>query len=151
VIPFQLHYVLARRYRLATELLPWVPAIAATIGFSIGVAVLSAELAPWFLFLLLIPLIIYRGLFALLFDLSVHSGQVVEVSVDDFKLEMLIDRKLKSLPLEGIIQVFKGGNILNVLHVDGTVLIIPVDAISDEQVDYLKSFALQAAAERNRD
>jgi hypothetical protein len=148
VIPFHLNYTLSRRHRLATELLPWVPAIAGTLGFAIGVAVLSVELAPWFLFLLLIPLIIYRGLAALLFDLAIHSGQLVEILVDDAKLEMRVGSKRLTLPLDGIIQVFLTGNVWTVLHLDGSVLIIPANAIAEEQIDYLKSYARNAAAER---
>ena len=36
------------------------------------------------------------------------------------------------------------------LHLDGTVLTIPADAIAADQLDYLKSFALRAAAESGR-
>jgi hypothetical protein len=148
VVPFHLHFTLSRRHRLATELLPWVPAIAGTLGFTIGVTVLSVELAPWFLFLLLIPVIIYRGLFALLFDLAVHSGLVVEMDVGDANLEMCAGSERLSLPLEGIIQVFLTGNVWTVLHFNGSVLTIPAEAITEEQTEYLKSFARTAAAVR---
>jgi hypothetical protein len=146
--PFHLHYTLSRRHRLATELLPWVPAIAGTLGFTIGVTVLTVELAPWFLFLLLIPLIVYRGLVVLLFDLTIHAGQAVEILVDDVKLEMRVGSQRLSLPLDGIIQVFSTGNVWTVLHLDCSVLTIPAGAITEEQIDYLKSYARNAAAGR---
>ena len=52
------------------------------------------------------------------------------------------------LPLDGIFQVFRAGDTWTVLHLDGTVLTIPADAITAEQVDYLKSFARRSAAAR---
>jgi hypothetical protein len=148
VTPFHLRYTLSRRQRFAAELLPWVPAIAGALGFTIGVALLTVDVSLWFLLLLLIPLIFYRGLFALLFDLTIHSGQVVEMFVDDSKLEMQTGQKRLSHPLDGIIQVFRADNTWTVLHFNGAVLSIPADVITDEQIDYLKSFASSAAAER---
>jgi hypothetical protein len=148
VVPFHLRYTLSRRQRTAAELVPWVPVIAGSLGFTIGVAVLTVDVSPRFLALLLIPLTLYRGLFILLFDLTIHSGQVVEMSVDETKLEMLAGDKRLSLPLDGIIQVFRTDNAWTVLHFDGSVLSIPADAINAEQIDYLKSFARRAAEER---
>jgi hypothetical protein len=148
VAPFHVRYTLSRQQRLATELLPWVPAIAGSLGFTIGVTVLAADVSPWFLFLLLVPLTLYRGLFVLLFNLAIHSGQQVEVMVDETKLEMLSSGKRLLIPLAGIIQVFRSGTAWTVLHLDGSVLTIPAEAITDEQTNYLKSFARSAAAER---
>ena len=54
----------------------------------------------------------------------------------------------KWLPLDGVFQVFRTGDTWTVLHLDGTVLTIPADAITAEQVEYLKSFARRAAAAR---
>jgi hypothetical protein len=148
VVPFLLRYTLSRRQRFAAELLPWVPVIAASLGFSTGIAVLAVDVSPWFVVFLLLPLILYHGLFTLLFDLILHKGQSVDVQVDDVSLELRAGDKRLSLPLEGIIQVFLTGTAWTVLHFDGTVLTIPAHAITEEQIDYLKSFARTAAAER---
>jgi len=91
---------------------------------------------------------LYRGLFVLLFDLAIHSGLAVEVAVEDSTMRMRIGRKQLSLPIGGIIQVFREGNACTVLHYNGPILTIPIEAITDEQIDYLKSFASKAAAER---
>jgi hypothetical protein len=148
VAPFQLHYTLSRRQRFAPELLPWVPAIAGSIGFTIGTAYLGVAVSPWFLVLAILPVILYRSLFALLLDLFIHSGLTVVMFIDDSKLEMQTRQKLLSLPLNGIIQVFRTGDDWTVLHFNGAGLTIPADAITEEQVDYLKSFARNAAVER---
>lgn len=146
--PFQFQYILSRRHRLVTELFPWAPAIAGGLGFTIGIALLAVDVSPLFLFFLLAPLMLYRGLFVLLFDLAIHSGLAVEVAVEDSTMRMRIGRKQLSLPIGGIIQVFREGNAWTVLHYNGPILTIPIEAITDEQIDYLKSFASNAAAER---
>ena len=148
MVPFQLLYSLSRRQRFAPELLPWVPAIAGSIGFTIGTAYLGVAVSPWFLVLVILPVILYRSLFALLLDLVIHSGLTVEMCIDDSKLETQTRQRKLSLPLKGIIQVFRTGDDWTVLHFNGAGLTIPADAITEEQVDYLKSFARNALAER---
>lgn len=150
VTPFHLHYTLSRRQRLATELYPWLPAIAGSIGFVIGALYLSTTVSRWFLIMLLLPVVAYRGLFAFAFDIVVHPRQSVDVMVDEIQLKVQIDAERRHLPLDGIIQVFRSedGSTWTVLHLDGSVLTIPSDAISGEQLDYLKSFARRAAEER---
>jgi hypothetical protein len=148
VAPFHFRYFLSRRQRFATELLPWVPAITGSLGFTIGLAYLSVEVSAWFLILLVIPVILYRSLFPVLFDLAIHSQQLVEMSVDDSHLAVKTGKKRLLLPLSGIIQVFRTGNAWTILHFNRSVLTIPADVVTEEQIDYLKSFARNAAAER---
>jgi hypothetical protein len=149
-LAFQLHYFLTRRQRLAVELHPWLPAIAGTIGFLVGVLYLVLFVSVWFLWLVLLPVIAYRGLFAFLLDIAVRSGQPVDVVVEDDRMSVRIDDDEHWLALDGIFQVCRseGGSTWTVLHLDGTVLTIPADAIALEELDYLKSFALRAARER---
>ena len=75
--------------------------------------------SAWFLLLFLLPVIAYDG-------------------------------NRRWLDLDGIFQVFRSenGSTWTVLHFDGTVLTIPTDVISLDQLDYLKSFALRSARER---
>jgi hypothetical protein len=150
VVPFHLHYTLSRRQRLATELYPWLPAIAGSIGFVIGALYLSTTVSPWFLIMLLLPVVAYRGLLTFAFDIAIHPRQSVDVLVDDAQLEVQIDDERRRLPLEGIIQVFRSedGSTWTVLHLDRSSLTIPSAAITVEQLDYLKSFARRAAEER---
>ncbi len=147
--PFHLRFTLTRRQRVS-ELFPWLPAIAGSIGFSIGGAFLATVVSPWFLFLLCLPLIYYPSLFALLLELTFRPTKSVEIAVNGDSLTMLIAGKRRVLPLEGIIQVFRteGEASWTLLHADGSVILIPSAAITSEQVDYLKSFALRAAAAR---
>ncbi len=146
--PFRLQFTLTRRQRLAVELLPWLPAIAATLGFTVGAAFLAVHVSRWFLPLLLLPPLTYRGLIAFVFDITVRGGRSVEVIADDAGLEVRSGGEANWLPLDGIFQMFRSGDTWTVLHLDGTVLTIPANAITAEQVDYLKSFARRAAAGR---
>jgi len=147
---FQLHYSLSRRQRLAVELYSWLPAIAGTIGFLIGVLYLVLFVSIWFLWLVLLPVIAYRGLFTFLLDIAIRSRKPVAVVVEDDRLGMRIDGDERWLALDGIFQVCRSedGSTWTILHLDGTVLTIPAEAIELEQLEYLKSFALRAARER---
>jgi hypothetical protein len=143
-----LRFTLTRGQRLAQELPPWAPAIAGGLGFVIGVAVLTVDVSRWFMLLLLVPILLYRGLFALALDVLLHSRLLVEIAVDETDLCLHVSGQRKILPLSGIIQVFRSGDAWTVLHFSGDVLTISVDAVSEPQIEYLKSFARQAAAER---
>ena len=149
-LPFHLRYGLSRRQRLATELYAWLPAMAGSTGFCIGVAYLVLVVSPVFLGLFLLPVIAYRGLFVFLLDITFRARQPVEVVVDDSRLGVRIDGVDRWLALNGIFQVCRceNGNAWNVLHLDGTVLTIPANVIAVSELDYLKSFALRAARER---
>ena len=106
MIPFHLQYSLTRRQRLSVELYPWLPAIAGTIGFVIGALYLVVVVSSWFLLLLLIPVVMYRGLFAFAFDIAIHARQPIELVVEDSRLGLTIDGEQRWLALDGIIQVF---------------------------------------------
>jgi hypothetical protein len=147
-LPFHLRFRLSRRQRLRVELPPWLPAIAATLGFGLGAAYAGLYASHWFLFLLLLPLVVYRGLFVFAFDLLVNGGSEVEIRADDADLVVASGGEVKSLPLEGVFQVFRSDDTWTVLHLDGTVLTIPANAITSEQIEYLRVFAHRVAAAR---
>lgn len=148
--PFHLHFSLTRRQRLVVELYPWLPAIAGTTGFLIGTLYLVLFVSAWFLLLVLLPVVAYRGLFAFALDIAFRARQPVDIVIEEERLGVLIDGNRRWLNLDGIFQVFRSetGSTWTVLHLDGTVLTIPADAIAIDQLDYLKSFALRAARER---
>jgi hypothetical protein len=146
VAPFTLAFTLSRRQRLPLEVPPWMPAIAATAGFVIGTTYAGAYASPLFFVLLLLPPVVYRGLFALAFDLLVNGGRRVTLRVGDAEIEVASAGKTSAIPLRGLFQVFRDGDAWTVLHLDGTVLTIPADAISAEQVAYLRTFAHRTAA-----
>jgi hypothetical protein len=148
VQPFHLSYTLTRRQRLAVELPPWLPAVAAALGFTFGAAFLALNVSRWFLIMLLLPPVVYRGLFVFAFDITVRGGRPVELIAGDVGFEVRSGGEVKWLPLDGIFQVFRSGDVWTALHLDGTVLTIPVNAITAEQIEYLKSFAHRAAAAR---
>jgi hypothetical protein len=150
VAPFHLNYTLTRRQRLATELPQWMPALAGGLGFCVGVAFLTVSASRWFLLLLLIPLTAYRGLFAFVFEIVFRAARPVEVIVEETRFGEVTSGKPRWHDLDGIIQVFRSedGTTWTVLHLDGSVILIPAEAITGEQLEFLKSFALRAAAER---
>ena len=150
VLPFHLHYTLTRRQRLAAELYPWLPCLAASLGFTLGVAFLSAVVSRWFLPLLVLPPLVCRNFLAFLFELAAHPGLPVEVEVTADALGVRVDGRQRWLPLDGIIQVYPADDhaAWTVLHVNGSVLTIPAAAIAADQLDYLKGFARRAAQER---
>jgi hypothetical protein len=149
VVPFTLRYALTRRHRLP-ELFPWLPALAGSLGFSIGAVVLAVDVSAWFLLLLLLPITLYSGLIALLFDLVFRARLPVEVVVDETTLDVLVGEDLRRLTLEGVIQVYRieGTSDWALIHGDGPSLTIPAGAATAEQLDYLKGFARRAAAAR---
>lgn len=146
--PFHLTYTLTRRQRLAVELPPWLPAIAATLGFSIGALYAGLYASRWLLFLLILPPLVYRGLFVFAFDVAVRGGRPVVVTEREGELVVQSGGQTKLLPLDGVFQVFREGDAWSILHLDGTVLTVPAEAITAEQVEYLKSFVRRAAAMR---
>jgi hypothetical protein len=132
------------------ELLPWMPAVAGSIGFSVGAAYLAYVVSPWFLFFLALPIALYRGFFALAFELIFFPGTPVELRVEQGELTLQVANETRTLPLDGIIQVFRDDNRSDwtLLHANRTSIAIPAELISAEQLDYLKGFALRAARER---
>jgi hypothetical protein len=150
VVPFHLRYTLSRRQRLAVEVYPWLPAVAGSLGFISGIVFLSIAVSRWFLPWLLLPSLVYRGFFVFFAEIVFRAGRPVEVVVDADRYEVLTCGRRQSHSLEGIIQVFRSeeGTSWTVLHMDGSVLTIPAEAITAEQLDYLKSFARRAAEER---
>ena len=144
--PFHIRYRLTRRQRLAAELMPWLPAIAATLGFTTGAAYLARAASPWLAPMALLPLLVYRGLFAFVFDLVVRGGPPVDVRVTDTRLEVRTPGAALLLPLDGVFQVFRAGTVWTVLHTDGPPLHVPGDAIGAEQVAYLSAWAHRRGA-----
>lgn len=148
MVPFHLHFTLNRRQRLEDEVYPWLPCLAASLGFTLGIAFLSVVVSRWFLPLLVLPPLVSRGFFAIVLDLILNPRQPAELVVDQNSLGFATGGSWRWLPLEGIIQVFRSGQSWTVLHLNGAVLNIPLDAIAEEQIDYLKGFALRAARMR---
>ncbi len=150
VSPFHLRFTLTRRQRLSVELVPWVPAIAGTVGFGTGAAYLVVSVSSWLFPLLLLPVVVYRGLFAFAFEIVARPRRPVELLVGDAELELRTGGAVRRLPLDGVFQVYREDTVWTVLHLDGSVLTIPADAITATQVEHLRSFARRAAAARAR-
>lgn len=148
-VPFRLSYGLTRRHRLAVELAPWLPALAASAGFGLGVVFLGRTVSPLFFPLLLLPVVLAPGLIRFLYDLLARPLRPVDVLVEHDRLGVLVGGGRRWLRLDGVIQVYKSGpGAYTLLHLNGSVLTIPADAITREQVLFLQGFALRAARHR---
>ena len=150
VTPFHLRYTLTRRQRLAVEITPWLPALAAALGFAAGVAYLAAVVSRWFLPLLLLPPLVTRGFVAFVFDLLTNPAKPVDVIVEADRLGVLGGAGRRWVALDGVFQVCRSGDgaTWTVLHLNGSILTIPAAAVTADQLDYLKGFARRAAAAR---
>lgn len=148
-VPFTLRYDLTRRHRLAVELPPWLPCLAATLGFGCGAVILGRLVSPVLFALLLLPAVLYRGFFAFLVELASRPVRPMDVVVEADRLGVLVDGVRRWLPLDGVIQVYQSGpDAYTLLHLNGSVLLIPAAAVTRPQVEFLQGFALRAARER---
>lgn len=152
MVPFRLQYTLGRRDRLAVECTPHLPAAAAALGFTIGILYLAGAVSPWFVMLLAWPAFTTRRLVAFLLEVMVVPARPVDVMVEADRLGLLVGSEHVWLYLDGVIQVFRGdgGRTWTLLHLNGSVLLIPAHAITPEQVAYLQGFALTAWRRRQQ-
>lgn len=148
MVPFHIRYELTRGPRLAAYLHVWGPCLAPCLGFTLGIAFLSAVVSAWFLPLLIVPVALGRWYLPGLLDIVRHRTEPVEITTDTDELVIASRRGRQRLALQGIIQVFRAGDSWTVLHAGGAVLRIPAGAISEEQVAYLKGFAWRAGCRR---
>lgn len=145
MVPFRLRYTLTRRQRFAVEAVPHLPAVAAALGFTAGMAYLAAVVTPWFLVLLALPLLVTRGLVAFVAELVAVAERPVDVLVEADRLGVLVGAGRVWLDLDGVIQVYRSEpGVWTLLHIDGAVLTIPAAAVTAGQLDFLKGFALRA-------
>ncbi len=152
-ITFCVEFHLDRQQLLRLELMPWLPAIAGTLGFGLGAVYLSTTVSPGFALLFLLPVVMYRGLFRFLIELVIFPRRPVRLEITGDVLRLQMGRTPpRELPLTGIIQVCRTGNPLwwMVLHRDGTVIPLRADALNESQLAYLKGFALEAARQRRQ-
>lgn len=150
MVPFRLQYALGRRDRLAVEFTPHLPAFAAALGFTSGIAYLGAVVSAWLFVLLLLPVVVCRGLIAFLAEVATVAARPVDVVVEADRLGLLAPIGRVWLYLDGVIQVYRTGKNWTLLHLNGSVLTIPTHAIEPEQVEFLKGFALRGWRERQR-
>ena len=148
-LPFRLRYGLSRRQRSAVEFAGWLPCLAAVLGLWAGAAFLALTVSPWFLLLLAPPVLIFPGLVLFLYDLLAHPLRPVDVLVEHDRLGVLDGGERRWLYLDGVVQVYRSDrDAWTLLHLNGSVLTIPADAITREQVEFLQGFALRAARAR---
>lgn len=150
MVPFRLQYALGRRDRFAVEFTPHIPTLAAALGFTLGILYLAVVASPWFAALLAWPAYITRSLLAFVVEWLVVAARPVDVLIEADRMGLQVGAERVWLYLDGLIQVFRtdGGRTWTLLHLNGSVLLIPVRAITAEQVRYLQTFALTAWRQR---
>ena len=150
MVPFHIHYTLTRRQRLAVEFTPWLPCLAASLGFTVAVTYLAAAVSGWFLPMLILPLIVARGFLGFLWGIAACSAWPVDLLVEVDRLGVLVEGRRRWIMLDGVFQVCRSADrtTWTVLHLNGSLITIPANAIQPEQLDYLKGFANRAAAAR---
>ncbi len=152
MVPFRLQYALGRRDRFAVEFPPQLPAAVAALGFSSGILYLTLTATPWCIVLLVLPAFTTRKLAAVLFELLAVPARAVDVLVEADRMGLRVGHDRVWLYLEGVIQVYRtaGRRTWTLLHINGSVLLIPAAAIREEQVQFLQRFALTAWRRRQR-
>ncbi|HEX4611639.1 MAG TPA: hypothetical protein VH092_25815 [Urbifossiella sp.] len=152
MVPFRLQYTLGRRDRLAVESTPHLPALAAALGFTTGIAYLALVVSGWFVAFLVLLAYPCHGLVTFLVELVLVSARPVDVLVESDRLGFLVGENRVWLGLEGVIQVFRSdnGRTWTLLHLNGSVLTIPGDVILPAQLEFLKGFALRAWRHRQQ-
>jgi len=152
VVPFRLQYALGRRDRLAVEFTPHLPAAAAALGFTTGILYLAVAATPWCFLLLVWPALTCRRLLAFLVELLTVPARPVDVLVEADRMGLLVGERRVWLYLDGVIQLYRtdGGRTWTLLHLNGSVLLIPAGAIGREQVEFLQAFALASWRRRQR-
>jgi hypothetical protein len=152
VVPFRLQYALGRCDRFAVEATPHLPAAAAALGFTTGTVYLACVATPWFLVLLALPVFTTRRLLAFLIELVLVPARPVDVVVEADRMGVVVADDRVWLYLDGVIQVYRsaGSRTWTLLHLNGSVLLIPRSAITAEQVAFLQGFALNGWRRRHR-
>jgi hypothetical protein len=154
-IPFQLRYSLSRAQRLVPHLHIWgrfyTPFAVLMLLFFlvqtvVSVCMLSASGVVLFGGLTLGCFALLRGLYVGLLDVLLVPVREMDVIIEENAAGILAGGERWYLFLDGILDIRRfRDDTWTVQHYNGTVLHIAADAITEEQVDYLK-----AAMERGR-
>jgi hypothetical protein len=148
-LPFQLKYDLHRRERIVPHLVHWLrlfPGVAILLGTSIWLMTKSF----WFLPLLLLGLYSAKNCLKGIIDVLIHPVWHMDIVVDESRLGILDGGQRFYLHMSEIEDIKNTYNIAwTIAYLDGTVINIPVNCISDEQIAYLK--ACSARGSRNGD
>jgi hypothetical protein len=146
-VKFHWHYSLTRRQRLIPLLNVW--GINGLIGVVLIVAVIHAgnTTSGWW-FLAVVPLVfLLRGLFVGLVDVILRSRREMDVLVEKNGLGFVAGGERWYVFLDGIISIAKyQSDVWTIQHWNGTVINIPSDIVTEEQLNYLRDAAQRGSS-----
>jgi hypothetical protein len=154
-VPFQLRYTLSRLQRLVPHVRLWgvfttVFVLAMLVFFCMQtvIAVSSREWTGILVFgsLAIGTLALFRGLFVGLIDALTVPRRDVDVVIEENTAAILLGNDRWCLFLDGITSINRyRADVWTFQHFNGSVLHVPVSAITDEQMSHIRS-----AMERGR-
>jgi hypothetical protein len=150
-LPFELRYNLTRRQRLIPHLRIWgrhVPLIIVCVAGAVaGVVYLSW----WCLALLLSLLFIFRGLFIGFSNVVLVRRKAMDLVVEENGLGLLVGTERWYFALDGLTgfaELTEG--VWTMQHWNGSVVNIPAELLSAEQVAFFRNWVIEADAIRRR-
>jgi hypothetical protein len=139
-VPFQLRYELNRRQRLVPHLVIWLPYLPGTL-IVLGAATFPVVYGSlWLLPLLIVPLWMLSGFVFGCIDVIVRPVKQMDIIVEENGLGFLAGSERWWIFLDGVIKIGRiDEHTWTVFHFNGTVINIPVWAITEVQVAHLVS------------
>ncbi len=138
-VPFHLQFELNRRQRLIPHLSIW-SAYMPIYGFLIGLLLATTIFRSRWCFVP-IPILLWltRGFYFGLLDVALWPMRHMDIIIGKNGLGYLAGKERWWVFLDGILWVKQiRPDVWTVLHHNGTVVNIPVSAITDEQVEHLR-------------
>lgn len=147
-LPFQLHYDLDRGQRLIPHLALWGPISLLIVALCAGVVWFALSTSVWFAILLLPVMWFFSGFFLGLLDVAFCPVRSMDIVVEENGLGFLAGGERWFVFLDGVSSIRRyRDDVWTILHWNGTVINIPVSAITDDQLQCLKT-AVAAARDR---
>ena len=138
-----IEYDLTRRQRLVSHLGVWAPHLGSLIIIGIGGSVLVGALtlyvSPWYAFLILLPSWFVRNFARGLINVILVPKQHIDILLEEGALGIATPSDRLWMFLDGIIRIQKySKDVWTILHYNGTVIHIPVDAIDEKCIEYMR-------------
>jgi hypothetical protein len=150
-LPIELRYDLTRRQRLIPHLRIWRP-FAPTVIVSVAGAAWGVVYRTWWcLALLLLLLFIFRGIFIGLLNVLLVGRQHMDIVIEQNGLGFLIGKERWYFALDGLTSFEElAEGVWTVQHWNGSVVHIPAELLSMEQVEFFRNWVIEADAIRRR-
>lgn len=150
-LPIELRYDLTRRQRLIPHLRIWRPFALMIIVCVAGAAWGVVYRTWWCLVLLLLLLFVFRGFFIGLLNVLLIGRQHMDIVIEQNGLGFLAGKERWYFALDGLTSFEElAEGVWTVQHWNGSVLNIPAELLSAEQVEFFRNWVIEADAIRRR-